>query len=171
VLTVPRMIATATYAVVVAAITVAVAASIARDPGTLWRPMVIGFGVFFPLGVIGSLLGLRMLRGLAPEPLPRGCTPRHSITDGLLAEMRQPANWLLISLVALCLVLAEPIAAAYLASIGLGIAPGYVFMAFAVRSWERRHATQLVGPTRSSGAPRRTFYGLAMSEDAGDGAS
>ncbi len=171
-LTVPRMIATAIYAVIVAAITVTVAASIAPDPGALWRPMLIGFGLFFPLGVIGSLLGMRMLRRLDPEPLPRGYIPRYSMTDGLLAEMRHRANWLVIPLIALCLVLADPTVPVYLASIGLGTAPGYVFMALAVRSWERRHATQLVGPTRSSGTPRKTiYYGIPMPENAADSAS
>ena len=161
------MIATAIYAVIVAAITVAIAASITPDPGALWRPMVIGAGLFFPLGVIGTLLGIRMLRRLDPEPLPRECIPRSSITDGLLAEMRHPANWLIIPLIALCLVLADPTVPVYLASIGLGMAPGYVFMAFAVRSWERRHDTQLAGPTRSSGTPRKTtYYGIPMPEDA-----
>ncbi|MDP1847120.1 MAG: hypothetical protein Q8K79_04935 [Solirubrobacteraceae bacterium] len=171
VLTVSLMVARAIHAVVVAAITVAVAAGIARDPGALWRPMIIGVGVFFPLGVVGSLLGLRIMRRLDPEPLPRGWIPRYSITDGMLAEMRHPANWVVISLIALCLVFVDPIAAVYLASIGLGIAPAWAFMAVATRSWERRHATQLVGPTRSSGTPRKTiYYGIAMPEDAADSA-
>jgi hypothetical protein len=158
VLTASKMLASATVGVVTAALTGAIAVGIARDPGALWRPLLIGAGVFGLVSLFGSLLLVRILRTLDPEPLPPDCIPQTSTAGAIAARIRAPATLLIAALIALFLAASDPIQAVYVASIGLGTAPGFVCMAWLVRSWERTHGMRLVGPTRSTPTSRRTTY-------------
>jgi len=75
-----------------------------------------------------------------------------ALTGAIAVAVAVPA------IIALLLAASDPSQALYVASIGLGTAPGFVRMAWLVRSWERAHAMRLVGPTRSMRTSRRTTY-------------
>lgn len=152
------MTASALVGVVTAVLTGAIAVSIAHDPSALWRPLIIGAGVFGIASVFGSLLLVRTLRTLDPEPLPPGCSPLTSASAAIAARIRTPATWLVVAPIALFLAASDPTQAVYIASIGLGTAPGFICMAWLVRSWERAHGVRLVGPTRSTQTSRRATY-------------
>jgi hypothetical protein len=77
-------------------------------------------------------------------------------------RLHSTGSLLVVALIALTLALSEPGQAVYLASIGLGAAPGLAGMAWMIRSWERRHGVRLVGPVVSGGFGKRivTYYSI-----------
>ncbi|MEA2157081.1 MAG: hypothetical protein QOE11_3221 [Solirubrobacteraceae bacterium] len=156
------LLAAAICAVVLAALTYAVAAATAADPGALWRGLVVGLVLFGPFGAGAMMLTARMLRTLEPRPLPAGRTARATLASAIAVRLRATGFLMVVGLIALTLALSQPGQAVYLASIGLGAAPGLTGMAWIIRVWERRHGLRLVGPAVTGRFGRRTVTYYAI---------
>lgn len=152
------MMADAICGVVVAALTLAIAASIVSDVAELLGPLLLGASVNGLLGLLVLPLFVRLLRTLDPQPPPSDWQPEASVLAAVGRRAFSAGMLLVLAIIAVALALVGPGLAVFVASIGLGAALGFVCMATLIRSWERKRGKRLLWPTRSSSASRKTLY-------------